>query len=293
MKTSKPILILSAALMSAGCASWHVTDNDVMKPDRISGYRIEKSFDQAALRALIPDAELVTETLEVAPDVRLGGLRITQPQAVATVLYFPGGGDHIDHAVRSMARLVANCPVNLVMFDYRGFGRSNGEHSAATLKSDSLKIYDHYRQQTQGHLFVHGYSMGSFMTAYLAQQRQPQAIILQATASSMQAAMQQRLPGWVQTLMEFRLSEGMAALDNVAAVSQYPHPALVIAGSADTQTPENLGRRVFDALPSAHKQWISVPGGTHTNLLQSTPVKTAYCDFIRLHAQPPEGNRQP
>ena len=117
------------------------------------------------------------------------------------------------------------------------------------------------------------------MTAYLAQQRQPQAIILQATASSMQAAMQQRLPGWVQTLMDFRLSEGMAAL--------------VIAGSADIQTPENLGRQVFDALPSGHKQWISVPGGTHTNLLQSTPVKTAYCDFISLHAQPPEGNRQP
>ncbi|MBR7783630.1 alpha/beta hydrolase [Undibacterium luofuense] len=286
MKISKSILILSVALMSAGCATWHVTDNDVMKPDRLSGYRVDKPFDQAALHSLMPDAVLATETLDVAPDVRLGGLRIIQPQAVATVLYFPGGGDHIDNAVRSMARLVANCPVNLLMFDYRGFGRSNGEHSAETLKSDSLKIYDHYLQQTQGHLFVHGYSMGSFMTAYLAQQRQPQAIILQATASSMQAAMLQRLPSWVQVLMDFRLSDGMAAIDNLAAVSKYTHPALVIAGTADTQTPENLGRQVFDALPSARKHWVSVPGGTHTNLLQSTPVKTAYCDFIRQNAQP-------
>jgi len=272
--------------MSAGCATWHVTDNDVMKPDRLSGYRVDKPFDQAALHSLMPDAVLETETLDVAPDVRLGGLRITQPQAVATVLYFPGGGDHIDNAVHSMARLVANCPVNLVMFDYRGFGRSSGEHSAETLKSDSLKIYDHYRQQTQGHLFVHGYSMGSFMTAYLAQQRQPQAIILQATASSMGAVIDQRIPGWVCQLMQFRLSTGFAAIDNLAAVSKYPHPALVIAGTADTQTPENLGRQVFDALPSAHKQWVSVPGGTHTNLLQSTPVKTAYCDFILQNAQP-------
>lgn len=286
MKTFKIILILSAVLMSAGCATWQVTDNDVMKPDRLSGYRVDKPFDQAALRNLIPDAVLATETLDVAPDVRLGGLRISQPQAMATVLYFPGGGDHIDNAVRSMARLVANCPVNLIMFDYRGFGRSNGEHSAATLKSDSLKIYDHYRQQTQGHLFVHGYSMGSFMTAYLAQQRQPQAIMLQATASSMGAVIDQRIPGWIRQLVQFRLSADFAAIDNAAAVSQYPNPALVIAGTADTQTPENLGHQVFDALPSARKQWISVPGGTHTNLLQSTPVKTAYCDFIRQNIQP-------
>ena len=50
-------------------------------------------------------------------------------------------------------------------------------------------------------------------------------------------------------------------------IKNYDGPLLQIHGTADQIVPLQLARPLFDASPSAHKQFIEVPGGTHNDPL--------------------------
>lgn len=275
-------VILSFALMFllTGCISFHINDNDVMMPDRLSGYQVKKPFDNDELTKRLPLAKLEIESVTVSPQISLGGLSILQDQAKATVLFFPGGGDHIDNAAKSIASTIGRCAINISLYDYRGFGRSAGEHTMERMKEDALRLYDELRAKNKGSLIVHGYSMGSFMAAHVAQHRQPDGLILQATANTMDAVIDKRIPAWIRTFMQIDLADDLRAIDNVNAVTQYTGKSLVIAGELDTQTPPSLGRLVFDAIGGKDKRFLLVKDGSHSNLLQSEEVKSAYCSFI-------------
>jgi pimeloyl-ACP methyl ester carboxylesterase len=263
-----------------GCISLHINDNDVMMPDRLTGYQVKKPFNNDELKKHLPLARLKTESVAVSPEISLAGLSILQDQAQASVLFFPGGGDHVDNAAKTIASTVGKCAINISLYDNRGFGRSAGEHTMERMKEDALRLYDELRAKTKGSLIVHGYSMGSFMAAHVAQHRQPNGLILQATANTMGAAIDSRIPAWTGALIRFDLADGLRAIDNVKAVSHYTGKSLVIAGELDTKTPPALGRLVFDAIASKEKRFLLVKDGTHSNLLQSEEVKSAYCSFI-------------
>lgn len=274
--------VWSFALMFSltGCVSFHINDNDVMKPDRLSGYQVKKPFDNDELTKRLPLAKLEIESVTVSPEVSLGGLSILQDQAQVSVLFFPGGGDHVDNAAKTIASTIGKCAINISLYDYRGFGRSTGEHTMERMKEDALRLYDQLRAKTKGRLIVHGYSMGSFMAAHVAQHRQPDGLILQATANTMGAVIDTRVPAWIRAIIRIDLADDLRAIDNVNAVSHYAGKSLVIAGELDTQTPPALGRLVFDAIAAKDKRFLLVKEGSHSNLLQSEEVKSAYCSFI-------------
>lgn len=274
------VLSLPLVLSLTGCISLHINDNDVMRPDRLSGYQVKTPFGNDELKKRLPSAMLEVESVTIAPQISLGGLSILQDQAQASVLYFPGGGDHVDNAAGTIASTIGKCAINISLYDYRGFGRSTGEHTMERMKEDALRLYDEFRAKNKGRLIVHGYSMGSFMAAHVAQHRQPDGLVLQATANTMGAVIDTRIPAWIRAVIRIDLADDLRAIDNIAAVSHYTGKSLVIAGELDTQTPPALGYLVFDAIASKDKHYLLVKDGSHSNLLQSEEVKSAYCRFI-------------
>ena len=61
----------------------------------------------------------------------LGGVFFKHAQAKATVLYFQGGGNHVQKDFRWLATLAADLPVNVLVWDYRGMGLSEGTGGTA------------------------------------------------------------------------------------------------------------------------------------------------------------------
>jgi hypothetical protein len=75
-----------------GCISFHLNDNDVMMPDRLSGYQVKKPFDNDELTKRLPLAKLEIELVTISPEIALGGLSILQVQAQVSVLFFSWWG---------------------------------------------------------------------------------------------------------------------------------------------------------------------------------------------------------
>lgn len=272
------ILCLSA------CKNIVIEESAFIRPDSIVPYKSKGKFDDTALNKLLTNANLRDEVITISADVELKGLSVQQNAAQVTVLYFGGNRSHIDDAAKTLGRTVGSCPIHFTMYDYRGYGRTKGTPNVANLKEDALKIYDSVKAKTQGTLVVHGHSLGSFMTAYIAQHRAVDGIILETTATNVQDIMRLRTPWYARPFITATFAPGLADIDNTKALAAYQGKSLVLSAENDQTTPAELGMEVFKAIPSINKQHLLVPAAGHNEVLNSPDVQRTYCQFIQSFA---------
>lgn len=93
----------------------------VFFPSKMSGN------EDPALRALGMPVEEVW--MQTADGVSIHGWYVPHDSAVASLLMAHGNAGNVSDRAYWLARLHAELPANLFMFDYRGFGRSAGTPS--------------------------------------------------------------------------------------------------------------------------------------------------------------------
>ncbi|MDI4635368.1 alpha/beta fold hydrolase [Pelomonas sp. V22] len=282
---ARRLLMLAGLLSLAACQTVNLPDREFIKPDRVTGFQAKAPLDEQQLASLLPQARVTPLQLKTE-GTELNGVLLERPDAVATVLFYGGNLFHLDDAGAPVVKALAACPVNIAMFDYRGYGRSPGQPTPELMAADALRIYDHVRQLQQpgGKLVVHGYSLGSFMAGQVASQRPLDGLVLAAAAPSPRAmaeyAVGQRA-GLLAPLIRLQLSEGMARIDNRQALGRYQGPLLMLAGSRDQTSPAELGRQLFEAVPSARKDFLLLPEATHDTMLPRKEAMERYCEFVR------------
>lgn len=160
-------------------------------------------------RPVLPEGAVRLE-LATADGERLHGIRLppSRPSAndKTVVIGFGGNGWHAEGMVLDLRRHFPDR--DIVAFNYRGYRPSSGQPSAAALLSDAILIHDHI-QQTIGpaRTIAVGYSLGSGVAAYLAQERPVAGLILVTPFDSLEAVAQERYP-WapVRWLIRHRMS---------------------------------------------------------------------------------------
>ena len=254
-----------------------IEERNFIRPDKLSGFKSEQTFNASTLP---PSATIEEQTIKTENGIELKGLRVHQPGAIATVLYFGGNMFHIDDHATRVLPILSGCGVNSEVFDYRGYGRSQGEPTIANMKSDALRIFDFVNAQNPGKVIVHGQSLGSFMAAYVAQQRPALGMVLESTATNAQDWANANMPWYARPFLSIEMSAALREIDNTLAVSNYAGGSLVMVGDDDKTTPPELGKKVFDAIPSSTKKMLTIAGAGHNGVLAHPDTAPAYCDFI-------------
>ncbi|MFZ6744795.1 alpha/beta hydrolase [Undibacterium sp. JH2W] len=288
-KVLKPVLkiiltlVLPACLVLnlSACMTMQIGERNFIHPDSKSGYKQQEQFDQAALQRVASNATLQEHRIATTDSQTLRGVSMLQAGAGATVLYFGGNMFHLDRHAGHIAAALGQCKLNLFMFDYRGYGRSTGEPGVANMQSDALQIYDYVRQHSQGKLIVHGQSLGSFMAAYVAQQRQPDGLVMESTANNAYDWASANMPWYARPFVSIELSPVLKNIDNAAALSAYTGNSLLVMGDKDKVTPLELGQKVYAAIPQGNKRLFVSAGGEHDGLLDRGDVQATYCSFVQ------------
>jgi len=268
----------------SGCAL-QVGERDVLRGDRPDDPPPTARLVSASAPAWIVDAV----SLPVA-DAQLGGIAASRAGNGWTVLYFGGNAFHLDRHGAGVLDAFASCPgqvVAVTMVDYRGYGRSTGTPTIAALKADALRVFDHINALQPGRVVVHGQSLGSFVAAYVAQQRPAvRALVLESTTTNVRDWGNARMPWYVWPFVRLDIDPALQGIDNVATVAGYAGLALVLEGEEDRITPPRLAKQVYAALPSSAKQLLMVAGAGHNDVLSNAAVPPAYCAFLgRLPAR--------
>ena len=116
----------------------------------------------------------------------LHGWFILAKKPIATVLYCHGNAGNISHRLHRV-KFFHDMGINVLIFDYRGYGKSSGRPGEKGLYQDAQAAYDYLiaKKNIQSQdLVVYGKSLGGSVAVDLCQKREVGKLILESTFSS-------------------------------------------------------------------------------------------------------------
>lgn len=197
-----------------------------------------------------------------ADGTKLHGWLVEHEKPRAILLYCHGNGDCVGYLGQYLKQLCEEQALTIFAFDYRGYGKSEGSPEEAGILADghAAQLWLANRTKRQpADIVLMGRSLGGGVAVDLAAKNGARGLILQNTATSMPdaaAAIYWFAP--VNWLMKNRY-------DSLSKIGRYQGPVLMSHGTADDLIPFALGRKLFDAVPSAQKRFITIQRGGHND----------------------------
>lgn len=208
--------------------------------------------------------------------------------ARGTVLYYHGNAQNLT-AHYWFVRWLPAAGYNLFLFDYRGFGRSDGQPSRDGLALDSIAALKYIQTRPdvdKKSLVVFAQSLGGACAlAALGETdpRQVRAIAVDSTFLSYRGVAQDILKkNWFTRLLSWPLATWGLTDDHSPSrtlARLAPTPLLVMHGDADQIVPFVQGQRLFDQAGQP-KTFILVPGGRHCEAIDSQRYRQILLDFF-------------
>ncbi len=198
-----------------------------------------------------------------AGDERIHGwfVRAARQPAAATVLYCHGNGGNLTN-VGWIAEELSRRGFDAVVFDYRGYGRSDGKlKDEWGLYADTEAVYDYLireRGAKLDRLVIYGQSLGSTAAIDLASRKRCAALIVESglsSASEMGAIAFPWLPRWLHFLARNRF-------ESARKIASVGCPVLITHGTKDEIIPVEQGRRLYESARDP-KRLLIVEGGDH------------------------------
>jgi fermentation-respiration switch protein FrsA (DUF1100 family) len=204
----------------------------------------------AAFGLAFEDVDVTT-----ADGVEIHGWLVPGPRP-ATLLYCHGNAGNISHRLPKIEALHDRLGLSILIFDYRGYGRSKGVPGEEGTYSDARAMRAWIAGRSSGPVVYLGASLGAAVATALAAEEPPAALVLEAPFVSVQAMASATVPGagWL-----FR-----TRYDTLGAVRRVRAPLLVLHGDADEVVPFRQGRAVFEAAAEP-KVFAAIPGARHND----------------------------
>ena len=221
--------------------------------------------------------------LPVADDVALHA-RWHHPlsQPTATFLIFHGNGEIVADYDRVALQYRSELACNVVIVDFRGYGRSEGTSTYRNCIADAplaaRAIAGHLRGSSPGRLVALGRSLGGACVAEIARTAPPlvDAIVMESAGAEPLALIARRGLRVPPALSP----EETAAFDARPKLAACQLPALVLHGAQDEVISPDEARANFAALTTPHRQLVFVPGRGHNDLFGDAAYWEALRAFV-------------
>jgi fermentation-respiration switch protein FrsA (DUF1100 family) len=181
--------------------------------------------------------------------------------AIATIIYFHGNGGNISN-VGWVGERLSSKGFNVLLMDYRGYGRSEGNADGEQdLYADADAVYQYVTNTLgvrPGGVVLFGQSLGTAVAADLASRKQCAAVILESgfsSASDLATTVLPLLPRRLNFLARNRF-------ESARKLSQVNCPVLITHGDPDGTIPTEHGHRLF-AAANEPKKLLIFPGAGH------------------------------
>lgn len=194
-----------------------------------------------------------------------GGNRIAMrwhdvPSATQTLLYSHGNAQDIG-TIESFAKQMNDQGYNVLVYDYQGYGLSQGQATEQSAYDDVLAAYQwliDVQKIPSKQIVAFGFSLGGAMAIYLAAHKPVAGLIVQGGFLSA-----------FRVLTRIKLLP-MDRFDNTKWLQKIKVPTLFLHGTDDEVVSFWHGQKLYDLLTGVqkYKQWFQ--GGDHNNL---------HCDF--------------
>jgi fermentation-respiration switch protein FrsA (DUF1100 family) len=206
-------------------------------------------------------------TIPTADGLKLHAWYVPAERPIGTVLHCHGNAGNISHRL-DIIDLFHGLGVNVLIFDYRGYGHSEGKPNEQGTYLDAETAWKYLleqRHERPERIVIHGQSLGGSVAAYLARDHRPAGLVLESTfhdITELGAELFPLLPvRWISWLK-------YKTADYVRAVKC---PVMVIHSRQDEMIAFHHGQKVF-AAAAEPKRFLEIHGSHNDGPYESRAV---------------------
>jgi hypothetical protein len=197
------------------------------------------------------------------------------PASRRVILICHGNAGNISHRLE-LCRLLLETGASVMVFDYRGYGRSPGHPSEENTCRDAQAAYQWLRQKgfPAANIVGYGESLGGGVLAELALREQLGGVILQSTFTSVPDVGAQMLP-WLPVRLL-----GSVKYDTIRKLPRFKIPLLIMHSRQDTIIPFAHAQKNFAAARQP-KTFLEIRGDHNDAIFASRPeILSAVKQFL-------------
>ncbi len=178
-----------------------------------------------------------------------------------TLLWFHGNAGNISHRLESIKMLYDRVPINIFIFDYRQYGKSEGKISEEGTYIDAKAAFEYLHSRkdiNHKKIIFFGCSLGSAVAVDLSLKERCCGLILETPFTSIKELAKSIYPFlplgyFIQT-----------RYDSITKIKDVKVPLLIIHGDKDELVPIEHGRKLYENA-NEPKEFYTIPGATHND----------------------------
>ncbi len=169
---------------------------------------------------------------------------------------------------------------NIVIFDYRGYGRSSGSPSEGGVYLDAQAVYDYLQgrdDMDHSRIIAYGASLGGAVMSELAMRRKVAGLIIESSFTCARDMARRIYPGLPTFMMSIKF-------DLISKMDKITAPKVFLHSQEDQTVPYSMGQALYNRAKEP-KIFITTHGGHNEGALVSDPkIKEQLLVFLQKHS---------
>ncbi|WP_370088604.1 alpha/beta hydrolase [Ekhidna sp.] len=242
------IFILLATYLLGGAILYFLQEQFIFLPESLDQdyeYSFEQNFEE--------------HNLEMEDGAKINLLHFTLPESKELIVYFHGNAGSLARWGEVVSPFV-DLGYEVLIVDYRGYGKSTGKRSQVRMLHDADAIYEFAKtKETEDRIILFGRSLGSGFASYLAGKNNPKKLILETPFYSLREVAGSLIPIYpTGFLLKYQLP-------NFQYLEKVETPIYIFHGDQDEIVPFASGKRLYETL-GENAKFITIEGGHHNDL---------------------------
>lgn len=212
--------------------------------------------------------------IRASDGVELNALAFRRFGSRKLILFFHGNAGSLD-SWGAIHQDYAYLKTDMIVFDYRGYGKSGGEVTEAGLYLDGKAVLEYALGlgYAESNIFIYGRSVGGGVAIDAAQGRRIGGLILESPFHSLRGLIYRRY-GFMLPWFYLRYT-----MDNRAKLPKVPAKVLIVHGTRDEVIPIAYGKMLADSRPDS-LEFVAIEGGRHNDLDGFKAKRDAVAAFL-------------
>lgn len=199
--------------------------------------------------------------LETEDGAKLNALHFKVDNPKGVVLYFHGNAGELSRWGIVVQKFV-DLNYDVLVMDFRTYGKSTGKLSEKALYDDAQLFYDYLlKNYSENEIVVYGRSLGTTFATYVAAKNHPRQLFLEAPFYNLNAIASHRFPIYPTSwFLKYRFP-------TFQYIEEVSCPIVLFHGTDDSVVNYENGEKLSKIKTNGKLTFITIPGGTHNNLV--------------------------
>jgi fermentation-respiration switch protein FrsA (DUF1100 family) len=249
VKLKKAVLFLLSAYLIISAMLYFLQEKLIFLPSKLPA-DYSYSFTQ-------PFEEIFITTADGA---LLNGIHFKLEQPEGVIVYYHGNAGDLARW-GDIALFFVDKNFDVIIMDYRTYGKSTGKLSEEALYNDGQLFYEYaLKHYDESVITLYGRSLGTGIATRVASENKPFQLILETPFYSLLDLGKSRFPYLpVQWFLKYPLK-------TYEYISEVSCPIAFFHGTEDSVVPYNSGLRLFNSVADNKNSFYTIKGGQHNNL---------------------------